>query len=255
MSFSNPKYYSNTATLYSAALDEGDYHDWKDSIITGLMGFITPFPEKMRINRAFVRQMYEGYQQEGFNNILDIGAGPIPRGHEWATEANIMYVDHNPDIVEHARRKLPVGASARYETSSVGALPGLLEKGLVDGFFDDSRKVAFGSNAVLMFVDDAEIKSTFQYLYDWCAPGSVLKISTTGITGSESDLRAKFIRTFFKKVNAPMHIRNVDKFCELLAPWKVTRRPMPLWEWVNWPPSKMTAGIGFDIYGIELRKE
>ena len=82
----------------------------------------------------------------------------------------------------------------------------------------------------------------------------VMKISTTGITSSEGDLRARLIREFFKRLNAPMYVRNINKFCDLLSPWKVTKAPMPLWQWVNWPPSKTTAGIGFDIYGIELRK-
>ncbi len=255
MSFNDPTYHSNTATLYSAALDEGDYHSWSDSMMTWLMGLITPFPEKMRINRAFVKDMYTAFNNYQLENVLDIGAGPLPRGYEWAPDANILCVDHNPGITAHARSKLPKGANIRYETSSVKALPGKIKSGVADGFYSDSRKIGIGSNAVLMFVDDDEIEQTFKFLYNWCESGSVIRITTTAITAKEDCFRAGMIRRFFKMVNAPMHIRNIDNFVKLLGPWRVNKGPMPAWQWLNWPPSKNTAGIGFDIYGIELIKD
>ena len=251
------KYFANTATLYSAALKDGDFHSLKDTIKTFLMGLITPFPEKMQINRAFGKHMYESFHADGFNNILDIGAGPMPRGHEWAPDTNILYVDHNPDITRHARKKLPVGpgANVAFETSSVRDLPSLWKKGIHNNVFGDDKKIAIGSNAVLMFVPDDEIKATFQYLYDQVDSGSSIMITTTAITSSESHFRAKGITRFFKFVNAPMYIRNIDNFVKLLGPWRLETGPMPAWQWLNWPPSKNTAGIGFDIYAMRLVKD
>lgn len=252
--FNDPAYYSNTATLYSAALDDGDFHSKSDSFKTWLMGLITPFPEKMRINRAFVKDMYTYYDKHDFGNILDIGAGPMPRGYEWAPNSNIVCVDHNPQITMHARKKLPKNGNVYYDTSSVKDLPANIEAGLLQGHFSESRKVGIGSNAVLMFVDDEEIKAAFQYLYDWCESGSRVRISTTAISASEDKFQAKMIRRFFKMVNAPMHVRNIDNFVSLFQPWKLTREPVPAWKWLNWPASKNTAGVGFDIYCVELEK-
>ncbi len=62
------------------------------------------------------------------------------------------------------------------------------------------------------------------------------------------------IRRFFKFVNAPMHIRHIDNFVELFGPWQLSIKPVPLWQWLNWPESKNTAGVGFDIYGMEFIK-
>lgn len=248
-------YHSRTATLYSASLEDGDFHSKGHSFAAYLLGLITPFPEKMRVNRAFGQSMYKRFAKEGFKNIIDIGSGPMPRGHEWANGARILYMDHNPDIVNHARKKLRESDNAVYEVSSAGDIKKNFDAGMGDRVFGDDRKVAIGSNAVLMFVSDEDIKSAFSKLYDWAAPGSVVEITMTGITAKETHFRAKMIRRFFSMIDAPMHIRNIDRFKELLAPWELEKGPTPTWQWVNWPPSKNTAGIGFDIYAMRLVKK
>jgi hypothetical protein len=215
----------------------------------------TPFPEKMRINRAFSQQMYQRFNTEGYTHFLDIGAGPMPRGHEWVPEGQFLYVDHNPDIVQHARSKLRSRDRVTYEVSSVGDLPRILGNGLGERALGGERRIAIASNAVLMFVDDDDIRNTFAFLYDWAAPGSAVEITMTGVTSSEQHLRAKMIGRFFRWIDAPMYIRSVDRFADLLAPWKILRGPVPTWEWLNWPPSKNTAGVGFDIYALRLVKE
>ena len=250
-----PNYHSRTATLYSAALEDGDYHSKGHSLVARLLGLITPFPEKMRINRAFAQQMYKNFAAEGFTHFLDIGAGPMPRGQEWVPDGRFLLVDHNPDIVEHARRKLRDRDRAIYETSSVGDLPKNFENGLAERAFGDERRIAIASNAVLMFVSDEDIKRTFSYLYEWAAPGTTLEITATGVTSAENHFRANMIRRFFKWIDAPMYIRNIERYRELLEPWKTVRGPVPTWEWVGWPPSENTAGVGFDIYAMRLVKE
>lgn len=250
-------YNPRTATLYSAALEDGDYHSGGHSLAASLLGMITPFPEKMQINRAFSRHMYEGFANEGFTNFLDVGAGPMPQGHVWARKSGnrFLMVDHNPDIVQHANCKLKDDDPVVYEVSSVKDLPDKLEAGLGDRAFGDQRKIAIGSNAVLMFVSDEDIRKTFSYLYDWVDSGSVLEITMTGVTSPESHFRAGMIRRFFRWIDAPMHIRNIGRFKELLAPWEMVKGPMPTWQWIGWPPSKKTAGVGFDIYAMRLIKK
>lgn len=248
-------YYPKTATLYSAALEDGDFHSRKDAFTARVLGLFTPFPEKMQINRAFGKAMFLEYGKEGFDHILDVGAGPMPKAHELAPGAQCLYLDHNPEIVAHARRKFRERDKAIYETGSVGDIPRLFEGGLGDKAFGEERKLAIGSNAVLMFVSDEQIRDAFSYLYDWVAPGSVLTVSMTGITASESHFRAKMIRRFFRWIDAPMYIRNIDTFASLLAPWVMVREPIPAWQWLGWPPSKNTAGIGFDLYAMRLVKK
>lgn len=247
-------FYPKTATLYSAALDDGDFHTKKDSFTAFLLGLFTPFPEKMQINRAFGKAMYANYGREGWGNIFDIGAGPMPKAHEIIPGARCLYIDHNPAIVEHASAKFRARDQVMYVPGGVGDIQNIFEQGIADKAFSGDRKIAIGSNAVLMFVPDEEIRKAFTYLYDWCAPGSVVTITTTGITASESHFRANMIRRFFRWIDAPMYIRNMDNFVSLLSPWEVEKGPMPAWQWLGWPPSKNTAGIGFDLYSIRLVK-
>lgn len=252
---STVNYHPKTATLYSAALEDGDYHTKKDAFTTFLLSLFTPFPEKMQINRAFGKVMFQEYGQQDFPAILDIGAGPMPKAHEWAPNARVLYLDHNPAIVEHGRKKFRRGDKAVYEAGGVGDIRRLFEQGLGDRAFGDERKLAIGSNAVLMFVSDEQIRDAFQYLYDWAAPGSVLTVTMTGITAPETHFRAGMIRRFFRWIDAPMYIRNIGSFANLLAPWTMVTGPMPAWQWLGWPPSKSTAGIGFDLYAMRLTKK
>lgn len=248
-------YHSRTATLYSAALDDGDYHQKEHSLAAFLLGRVTPFPEKMRINRAFGKAMYKGFKADGFENVLDIGAGPMPRGHEWAPGMRILYTDHNPHIVHHAKKKLRIDDNAIYETAAVGNIPKLFSDGLGDRVFNGQRKLAIASNAVLMFAKDTEIKSAFSFLHSWVDTGSIAEITLTAVTSSEQHFRAKMIQRFFKFIDAPMYLRNIDRLAELFHPWVIEKGPMPCWEWLSWSPSKNTAGIGFDIYGLRLIKK
>lgn len=251
----NANYHPKTATLYSAALDDGDYHTKADSFTAFLLGLFTPFPEKMQINRAFGKMIQQEYGKEGFANLFDIGAGPMPKAHELAPGARCLYVDHNPAIVAHAREKFRAGDKAVYETGAVGDVRRLFEGGLGERAFGGERKLAISSNAVLMFVPEEDIRDTFTYLYNWCEPGSAVTIAMIGITAPENHFRAKMIRRFFKFLDAPMYLRNIDTFASMLAPWTMVKGPMPVWQWMGWPPSKNTAGIGFDLYGMRLIKK
>jgi len=249
------EYHSRTATLYSASLNEGDFHTKGHSLASFLLGVFTPFPEKMQINRAFGQHMYKTFAAEGFTNIFDIGAGPLPRGHEWAPGSRILYVDHNPEVVSHGQKKLRESDNAVYEVSSVGDLKKNFENGLGEKVFGNERKIAIGSNAVLMFVSEKDLRDGFSYLYDWVAPGSVLEITMTGITAKETHLRGKMISKFFGFIDAPMYLRNIESFADILSPWKMVKGPMPTWQWLDTTPSTSTAGIGFDIYAMRLIKE
>ena len=248
-------YYPKTATLYSAALADGDYHTNKDAFTTFLLGLFTPFPEKMQINRAFGEATFHEYRKENFKNILDIGAGPMPRGHEWVPEAKFLCLDHNPAIVAHARRKLNAKDAVIYEAAAVGDIARLFENGLGRRVFGERPKVAICSNAVLMFVDADEIREGFTYLYEWAAPGSVLTVTMIGITAPETHFRAKMIGRFLRLIDVPMYLRHIDTFKSLLAPWTMVKGPMPTWQWLGWPPSKNMAGIGFDLYAMRLVKK
>jgi hypothetical protein len=247
--------YPKTATLYSAALEDGDYHSRADKFTARLLGMFTPFPEKMQINRAFGKFMYQQYAQDGFANIFDIGAGPMPKGHEWAPDRRFLYIDHNSAIVEHARKKLGTCDATVYETGGVGDIPALFEQGLGERAFNGERKLAIASNAVLMFASDDEIQAAFSYLYDWCAPGSTATITIIGVTAHESGFRTKMIGRVLRWIGAPMHVRNVNTFESLFAPWSIVRGPIPTWQWLRWPPSARTAGVGFDLYAIQLVKK
>jgi hypothetical protein len=244
-----------TATLYSAALEEGDFHSTVDSLTSRLLNRFTPFNEKMQVNRAFGKAMYQEYGRQDFNNLLDIGAGPMPKAHEWAPGKRYLYLDHNPQIVQHARKKIDRVDAAIYETGGVNDIPRLFDSGLAAKAFAGERKIAIASNAVLMFVSDEAIRAGFSYLYEWAAPGSMVVISMIAITASPNALRTRMISRMCRLIGAPMFLRKIDTLSTLFAPWRMVKGPMPAWQWLGLPPSTKTAGIGFDMYALSLIKK
>jgi S-adenosyl methyltransferase len=244
-----------TATLYSAALEDGDFHSAVDSFTSTLLSRFTPFNEKMQVNRAFGKTMYEEYARQQFANIFDIGAGPMPKAHEWAAGRRYLYIDHNPAIVEHARRKLRKPDRVIYETGSVADIPRLFDSGLGTRAFAGERKIAVACNAVLMFVPDDAIRSGFTYLHDWAAPGSVISITTIGVTAPPTHWRTRLIGMTCRWIGAPMFLREADTLASLFGPWTLVKGPLPAWQWLDLPASTRTAGIGFDLYAMQLIKK
>jgi hypothetical protein len=244
-----------TATLYSAALEDGDFHSAVDSFTSSLLGRFTPFNEKMQVNRAFGKVMYEEYGRQQYANIFDIGAGPMPKAHEWAAAQRYLYIDHNPAIVEHARKKIHKRDSVIYETGSVRDIPRLFDSGLGMHAFAGERKIAVACNAVLMFVADEAIRSGFTYLYDWAAPGSVISLTTIAVTAPLNHWRTRMIGAACRLIGAPMFLRNANTLGALLAPWTIVKGPLPAWQWLGRPAATRTAGIGFDLYAMQLTKK
>jgi hypothetical protein len=235
-------------------LEDGDYHSSVDLFTSRLLSRFTPFNEKMQVNRKFGRAMYQEYGRQEFANIFDIGAGPMPKAHEWAPGRRYLYIDHDPSIVAHARKKLCKRDTVIYETGSVGDIPRLFDTGLAARAFPGERKIAVACNAVLMFASDAAIRAGFTYLYEWAAPGSVVSITMIGITSPAAALRARTIGLVCRWIGAPMFLRNIDTFAALLEPWSIVKGPMPAWQWLGLPPSARTAGIGFDLYAMSFVK-
>jgi len=158
----------------------------------------------VRANRAFLARAVRYLAgQAGIRQFLDIGTG-IPTAnntHEVAQrvapESRIVYVDHDPVVLAHAKELLtstPEGASAYLD----GDLrdPGAILAAAADTL-DFGQPVAVMLIAVMHFVgDDAEASAIVHRLIGACVPGSFVTISHAA-----SDIDAAQMAEMIRRLN------------------------------------------------------
>ncbi len=158
----------------------------------------------VRANRAFLARAVRYLAgQAGIRQFLDIGTG-IPTAnntHEVAQrvapESRIVYVDHDPVVLAHAKELLtstPEGASAYLD----GDLrdPGAILAAAADTL-DFGQPVAVMLIAVMHFVgDDAEASAIVNWLIGACVPGSFVTISHAA-----SDIDAAQMAEMIRRLN------------------------------------------------------
>ena len=158
----------------------------------------------VRANRAFLARTVRYLAAEaGIRQFLDIGTG-IPTAnntHEVAQrvapETRIVYVDHDPVVLAHAKQLLtsaPEGACAYLD----GDLrdPDAILAAAADTL-DFAQPVAVMLIAVVHFIaDDAEASAIIDRLMGACVPGSFLTISHVA-----SDIDAEQIAEMVRRLN------------------------------------------------------
>ena len=158
----------------------------------------------VRANRAFLARAVRYLAgQAGIRQFLDIGTG-IPTAnstHEVAQrvapESRIVYVDHDPVVLAHAKQLLtstPQGASA-YLDGDLRDPDAILAAAAQT--LDFGQPVAVMLIAVMHFIgDDAEAGAIVNRMMEPCVPGSFLTISHAA-----SDIDAEQMAEMVRRLN------------------------------------------------------
>jgi S-adenosyl methyltransferase len=176
---------ANVARIYDALLGGKDNYAADREAARRLIEVVPDAALAARNNRAFLaRAVRYLTAQENISQFLDIGAGLPTRGnvHEVARAVNprarVVYSDHDPVVVAHARALLA-------DTPDVIAVEGdvrypghLLTLPAVREVIDFSSPVAVLLVAVLHFVPDSDSPwLAVRFITDHLAPGSYVVIS------------------------------------------------------------------------------
>src|SRR5215467_14101669 len=138
----------------------------------------------VRANRAFLARAVRFLAAEaGIRQFLDIGTG-IPTAdntHEVAQrvapESRIVYVDHDPIVLSHARALLtskPEGVCVYVDVDLRD--PDVILAAAAD-ILDFSQPVAVMLLAILQFASDDKVNAIMRRLIEGCAPGSFVTLS------------------------------------------------------------------------------
>jgi hypothetical protein len=173
-----------SARMYCYYLGGKDFYPADEAAAEKVLAVVPGLRVGARANRAFLHRAARVLVQDGVDQFLDIGTGmPVaPNLHEvvqgWNRAARVVYVDHDPLVLVHARALLTGSREGR--TGFVDADvrdPAFILEAAAE-WLDLSRPVAVSLGAVLHFIPDIDKPAgVVADLMGALAPGSCLVLS------------------------------------------------------------------------------
>ena len=177
----------------------------------------------LRENRRFLgRAVRYLAAQAGIRQFLDIGSGlpTTANVHEIAQAADpscrVVYVDHDPMVLVHARALLssaPEGRTA-YIQADLKSPFDILSSPVVRSVLDFGQPVALMLVAVLHFLrEEDEAEAILKTLLDALPPGSYLAASHLTLEHDPEGVGGG--QRVYRKAGLPMNARDADEFASL----------------------------------------
>ena len=183
-------------------------------------------PKIMQANRAFIRDAVQHAAASGITQFLDIGSGIPTFGNvhevaqDAASDARVVYVDHDPVAVAHSQALLAEVPRATVVEAELLRPKELLSRVEATGLIDFSRPVALLLVAVLHFVEESEDPyALVAELRDALAPGSMLVLSHASQDTRTQE--AGQIEELYRHIGTPFNLRTkeqVERFFDGFEP-------------------------------------
>jgi S-adenosyl methyltransferase len=227
----------SSARIYDYFLGGKDNYPADREAARTITAHLPNIREAARINRAFVRRAVRYLVNEaGITQLIDIGTGLPTMGnvHEVALEANpaarVVYIDHDPVVLAHARNMLQGAASAVILGHDMRAPADILAdrelRRLVN--FDEPVGVLFVS--MLHFLSDADDPGAIigELLAPFPAGSHVALTHGTADAAPEVNAAARV----YEAATTPMYVRSRAEVLAL-APGLELVEPGLVWtsEW------------------------
>ena len=200
-----------------------------------LLKMMPEITQWVRAVRWFLGEAVRRLSEEGFRHFLDFASGlpTVDHIHHIAAEgARVIYSDIDPVTVAYAKEIVAELPGTACVECDVSAPERLLESGIVEEIFGDTRKAAIGVSGICWFLQDEAIAHALEVLYKWADPGSKLYICD--INRTEENATAGNVADFYRRVGQPLYYRSVERLTELLGKWRVCDPGfMPIEDYLN----------------------
>jgi hypothetical protein len=202
----------NAARIYDYLLGGKDNYEVDRAAAGKLLEVVPDASVACYDNRQFlgrvVRYLVSG-TRPGIRQIIDIGTGLPTLGqvhsvaHLIAPDTRVVYVDYDPDVLEHSRRLLADKPGVVAIDRDLRQPGEILRDPRVLSLIDFSQPVAILLVAVLHFIKDSEYPHEIvEQLKESMAPGSYLVVSHVTGDNVTPDITAK-VRKLYEGTTAP----------------------------------------------------
>jgi S-adenosyl methyltransferase len=172
------------ARVYDAVLGGKDNFAVDRAVAARRLELIPDGGQGARLSRGFLARGVRHLAELGVTQFLDIGSGlpTVQNTHQVAEavepESRVVYVDHDPMVLTHARALLADDLRTRAVLGDLRRPAGILDDPVVGEFLDWSRPIGLLLLGVVHHLaDDEDPAGCVRTLVDRLPPGSFLLLS------------------------------------------------------------------------------
>lgn len=206
-----------------------------------------------RHQRALVKRFVEFYYARGIRAIVDFGSS-LPTcdnthliAHALDPQIKVVYSDIDPITIAYGQDLLRGNPNAIYLSCDAAEPRGVLESPETRALLGAERRVGIIFLGLAPMLSDEQVRSAWQTLYEWAAPGSYLGVSIQSEHwSSEPDLLA--VRNSYGRSNILAYPRTLAQIRELIPPWHLTEEGIqPNANWGAPPPAEPPRIVGYSM--------
>jgi hypothetical protein len=250
----------NAGRIYDFLLGGSHNFEIDRQAAQGLLQIVPEMLQWVRLIRWFLGEAVRRLLAEGFTHFLDFASGlpTVDHIHQIAPKGTkVIYSDIDPVTVAYAQDIIKGNPDVACVECDAGQPEKLLQSGIVEKVFGQSRRVAIGFNGIAWFLPDEKVSHAIKVLYDWAGPNSKLFICDINELGRTE--ASKGLLGFYQKVGQPVYLRPQSSLMQLLWNWKVEDPGfLPLEEWVEVKKEQVEQAKqrlgGGNMFGGILRK-
>jgi hypothetical protein len=250
----------NAGRIYDFLLGGSHNFEIDRQAAQGLLQMVPEMLQWARLIRWFLGEAVRRLLAEGFTHFLDFASGlpTVDHIHQIAPKGTkVIYSDIDPVTVAYAQDIIKGSPDVVFVQCDAGQPEKLLQSGIVEKMFGQSRRVAIGFNGIAWFLPDEKVSHAIKVLYDWAGPNSKLFICDIDERGRTE--ASKGLLGFYQKVGQPVYLRPQSSLMQLLLNWKVEDPGfLPLEEWVEVKKEQVEQAKqrlgGGNMFGAILRK-
>ena len=249
----------SAARVYDYLLGGKDNYDADRTAAQFVLEVAPEMADVARENRRWLVRVVRHLVEEGFDQFLDLGSGlPTQENvHEVAQalnpEARVVYVDHDPTVLAHARTLLEAGnGTTAYVHADVRNPREVLDAPELTRTIDLTRPVALLAVAVLHFVADEDGPTRIVRTYADALPsGSRVAIACGSSDGLTGDLAERIRKYFGPDVPSPLYLRSRQEIAALFGDMELDEPGLV--HVTDWPAPTGTAPMPMATYGAIAR--
>ncbi len=179
--------------------------------------------------RQMVGRGVEYFHRYGIRAIIDFGSA-LPTcdnthliAHQLDPTIKVVYSDIDPITVTYGQDLLEGNPNAIYLQCDAAQSANLLNHPTMRKFLGDERRVGFIFYNLAHAMDDDQVRQSWQALYDWAAPGSLL-FANNASENWNTDPDLIEVQGIFGTANLTGYYRDPKQLRALAHPWQVTSK-------------------------------